>query len=626
MHLSRYLDKLKQNGKEELASAVGNTVSEIIPKYIRTFSFNEHITGLLMGHVQSGKTSHMFGIIAASADEGFNIFVLLTTDNIYLHKQTIERATRELDSFNICGEDDEIKFVSNKLKKPSLIILKKNSSILKRWRGNFSSSGFCLGNPLFIIDDEGDAASLNTLVNKKRISTINKHLDALKRLSSSSIYLQVTGTPQALLLQTIESGWKPRFVYYFKPGKNYLGGDFFFSQPPVSSAIFLTDDKEINDLLNDDEFAVNGLKRALLSFLTASAHIFYTKMDNVCNFLIHPSFKIDTHEKIAEKVGDYLNTMLLDINESQLEEQLRESYEDLKKTKSDLIDFNKVIAFVKDVLENDRISIKVMNSLSSITDYDKGLNIIVGGNSLGRGITFPRLQTIYYCRRAKTPQADTAWQHSRMFGYDRDKDLIRVYMPPTLYKVFTDLNNTNNSLIAQIKKYGIDNIRLYYPAGIKPTRSQVLNKSSLSVIAGGVNYFPFEPTNISIETLDDMLKPFGDEGYYTINLKLMIKYLEQIKNNDSNDWDNNVFINCINSYIADKPGEQGVLIVRRERDIAKGTGTLLSPNDRALGKSFADRIVLTLYKVTGNKGWNNQKLWVPNIKFPDNICFYNMDK
>ena len=211
-----------------------------------------------------------------------------------------------------------------------------------------------------------------------------------------------------------------------------------------------------------------------------------------------------------------------------------------------------------------------------------------------------------------------------MFGYDRDKDLIRVYMPPTLYKVFTDLNNTNNSLIAQIKKYGIDNIRLYYPAGIKPTRSQVLNKSSLSVIAGGVNYFPFEPTNISIETLDDMLKPFGDEGYYTINLKLMIKYLEQIKNNDSNDWDNNVFINCINSYIADKPGEQGVLIVRRERDIAKGTGTLLSPNDRALGKSFADRIVLTLYKVTGNKGWNNQKLWVPNIKFPDNICFYNM--
>ena len=52
------------------------------------------------------------------------------------------------------------------------------------------------GNPLFIIDDEADAASLNTLVNKGRQSSINKYLDSIKNGASSSIYLQVTGTPQ----------------------------------------------------------------------------------------------------------------------------------------------------------------------------------------------------------------------------------------------------------------------------------------------------------------------------------------------------------------------------------------------------------------------------------------------
>lgn len=97
------------------------------------------------------------------------------------------------------------------------------------------------GNPLFIVDDEADAASLNTLVNRKKQSSINRYLDAIKTGASSSLYLQVTGTPQAILLQTIASGWHPLFTYYFKPGDGYLGGDFFFQQMESQSALsFLT--------------------------------------------------------------------------------------------------------------------------------------------------------------------------------------------------------------------------------------------------------------------------------------------------------------------------------------------------------------------------------------------------
>ena len=42
--------------------------------------------------------------------------------------------------------------------------------------------------------------------------------------------MEVTGTPQSILLQTIRSGWKPYFIYYFRPGKGYLGGNFFSLQ------------------------------------------------------------------------------------------------------------------------------------------------------------------------------------------------------------------------------------------------------------------------------------------------------------------------------------------------------------------------------------------------------------
>ena len=76
---------------------------------------------------------------------------------------------------------------------------------------------------------------------------------------------------------------------------------------------------------------------------------------------------------------------------------------------------------------------------------------------------------------------------------------------------------------------------------------------------------------------------------------------------------------------ADNPLAQAKLTVRRNRDICTGTGTLLSPNDRNLGDSIKDEVVLTVYKVTGNKGWDGQQLWIPNIKLPGDVTYYSGD-
>lgn len=222
----------------------------------------------------------------------------------------------------------------------------------------------------------------------------------------------------------------------------------------------------------------------------------------------------------------------------------------------------------------------------------------------------------------QSPQADTMWQHARMFGYDRDSELMRVFMPPKLFKLFSDINRTNNIIISQIEKSNNGNdIKIFYSTGLNPTRKNVIDKKAVGIYSGGVNYFPFYPVNKDIVAIDEILAAFADE-VYTVSLKLISKVLDLV-DSETTDWNAKVFKGFINSMLAENSSEQGKIIVRRDRDISKGTGTLLSPNDRKLGDQYDDEVVLTLYKVTGNKGWDGQKIWIPNIKLPGNRVYYS---
>ena len=626
-YLQTYLERIRSKGNTALADAIQKTVDEVVPQYISNFSFTDHVVSLLVGDVQSGKTSHMFGLMCAAADECFLNFVLLTTDNILLQQQTFKRAEKDLCDFCVCDENDYLKFLNNNLRKPAVIVLKKNGRVLKKWKDNFASTSFCAGNPLFIVDDEADAASLNTLVNKNKQSTNNKNLEAIKKTTSSSIYMEVTGTPQSILLQTVKSGWKPYFIYYFKPGKGYVGGNFFFSDEKPEQIVF-TDDDEAQDILNEDEFPENGLKKAVITHLITAGHIMLSG-GNVCNFLIHPSMKTDQHKAFAEKVGNYINEIASSYGEDEVKNAFAEIYSDLSKTKRNLRPLDEIIDYIYEQIQCDRINILMLNSISDYdgnTQYETGINILVGGNSLGRGVTFPQLQTIYYCRLAKNPQADTMWQHARMFGYDRDPELMRVFMPPKLFKLFSDINRTNNNIIRQIEsmKKG-DNIKIFYPTNLRPTRKNVLDKKAVGIYSGGVNYFPFNPANKDIDALDRLLSSF-EEGVYTVSLKLIVKILGFL-DAEPGDWNVSAFIGFVNTFIVSNPSGQGILIVRRERDIGKGTGTLLSPTDRRLGDEYSDDLVLTMYKITGNtlKGWEGAKIWIPNIKLPGDYAYYSGD-
>jgi hypothetical protein len=231
-YLKAYTDKILKRGNQDMAMSITKTAQNFTKDYLDTFSFADHEIGLLFGNVQAGKTAQMFGIMCAAADASFPMFILLTTDSVALQTQTYERVLKDLGDcgFCICGELDKQKFVDNQLMKPAIIVLKKNSKVLLQWYNTLASSDFVKGNSLFIVDDEADAASPNTLVNSNRVSTINSRLTNIRNASIGSVYLQVTGTPQALLLQSSISSFKPSFTCYFEPGSAYMGGEFFFGE------------------------------------------------------------------------------------------------------------------------------------------------------------------------------------------------------------------------------------------------------------------------------------------------------------------------------------------------------------------------------------------------------------
>ena len=611
-YLKTYLKTIADRGNLKLAESISKTAEDIGNLYIKNFSFTSHEIGLLFGNVQSGKTGQMFGVMCKATDLGFPVFVLLTTDNVVLQQQTLDRVKADLNGFCICGENDARIFTDNSLLLPTIVVLKKNARILKLWANIFNSTGFMRGNPLFIIDDEADAASLNTLINRDRQSSINKYLDSIKNGASSSLYLQVTGTPQALLLQTLKSGWRPLFTYYFQPGDAYLGGDFFFPQAKQPKCITYL------------ETLKTPTRSVVIRHLAVSAQILASG-GKVSNCLFHPSVRQAVHQKFADDVTHELVWCMEHID-TEFESLLKAEYDNLFPAKTNKIEYTVFLEKAKDLLLSKQIKILIMNGKNDIdsSQYETGCNFVIGGNTLGRGVTFPSLQTIYYTRTSKKPQADTMWQHSRMFGYDRDSGMMKVFIDENLYKLFADINATNNSIIAQIER-GIDNIKIYYPNGLNPTRKNVLDNDHIEMLSGGTNYYPFYPDNDSIEDLSHLLHPFNDdEPYYQVSLRIIKEILSHII--PSPDFKLHTFVSVIETILSEQPAGQGILIVRRNRDVAQGTGALLSPTDWKLGGQFPSKIVLTLYQVTGSKGWGGKPLWVPNIKLPEGAVYYDVSE
>ena len=180
-------------------------------------------------------------------DNGFSISIVMTSNFNDLVNQTHMDFSSGLSGLLILTKDDALekevvgaRLVLERTDGCLLIVCSKGTKSLNNV-SKFLRGIFADRYPAIIFDDEGDQASLDTNTRKRTKqassgvlvapSPINDIIqNKLRPAVQRHVYVSVTGTPQAVLLQSADSSHRPSFIKMLPPGSSYIGGDVFFSE------------------------------------------------------------------------------------------------------------------------------------------------------------------------------------------------------------------------------------------------------------------------------------------------------------------------------------------------------------------------------------------------------------
>ena len=228
--------------------------------------------GMVVGHVQSGKTSNYVGLINKATDAGYKVIIVIAGTISSLRRQTQERIDfgyigrnsaafiREnenrvigvgkyrvnTDIYSLTSsyyksgdEGDFNQSVANRLnipigKNPVVFVIKKNKSILENlidWLSKNENIRIVDGTPkLFdvpalIIDDEADSASVNTTSDINDVKTINRLIRTLLNIFNQNTFIGYTATPYANLF--IPQDFNNELTTTVKNKQYKIGEDLF---------------------------------------------------------------------------------------------------------------------------------------------------------------------------------------------------------------------------------------------------------------------------------------------------------------------------------------------------------------------------------------------------------------
>lgn len=477
---------------------------------------NSPRTGLVYGRIQSGKTRAMIASTAMAFDNGFRISIVMTSNINDLVAQTHIDFASGLPGLKILTKDDALdkevadtKLYLEKTDGCLLIVCSKGNKSL----ANVARFLTAIGGreyPAIIFDDEGDQASLDTHARKRSKSAVSVApspinaiiQDKLRPAVVRNVYVSVTGTPQAVLLQSADSSHRPTFIEMLPPGANYVGGDQFFHEDEPEDnqrLISLVDRNEKQQLLNPRGPIPPGLRDSILFFLVAAAAAI-KNLDlraHGYSYLCHPSLKNEEQARAEARIGEFLTHVLrelLDDSDGEITEGLTAAYEQLSATLG-----NRTPTFdeIKDILKRYLPLKKLLVINASVKrkgiGYGRGLNFLIGGNTLGRGIAIRDLLVTYYIREAKVSQIDTMHQHARMYGYRSVTiEYTRLFIPRHLYYRFRDIYRSDEDLREYIEKHKSmpSTFPVEYSYGIRPTRPGVLDVKKIDTLLPGKQLFP----------------------------------------------------------------------------------------------------------------------------------------
>lgn len=322
--------------------------------------------GLVIGDVQSGKTSTYLALMNKAADAGYHIIILLTgtieklrrqtqgrtdegfvgldstafnknKDNVFVGVGNIDRSvsgwavTSTTSDFNTATAS-KLSGQLSSISDPVVFVLKKNKSVLEKLESwlrlfNRNPSTGTIDSPLLLIDDEADNASVSTKPGEDP-TTINKNIRKILKLFSKASYVGFTATPFANIFIDPDSTQEmlgddlfPRdFIYALEAPTNYIGAASIF--PDEGRYHFM-----LHDNSDCDEYVpvkhkkthVPGeiplsLREAIAAFVITNAiRDLRGQKTKHRSMMVNVSVFVDVQKKIADQLDSYVRELQREI-------------------------------------------------------------------------------------------------------------------------------------------------------------------------------------------------------------------------------------------------------------------------------------------------------------------------
>lgn len=478
--------------------------------------------GLVIGHVQSGKTANYMGLIARAADAGYKFIIVIAGIHNNLRRQTQQRIDEAFIGRSSDPEDRRSIGVGlaqnyphpatltninedfnkntagksgwkiNDFSKPIILVIKKcvpTLTELHKWLRelNAEGDGRISDVPMLLIDDEADNASINTKKEELAPAPTNAMIRRILGLFAKSCYVGYTATPFANIFinpdaydDDVREELFPRnFIYCLDAPNTYFGAEKVFLNEATSRSIVSPID-DCEDFIpyahrRDDPVRElpPSLYRAFDGFIIARAiRNLRGQTGKHCSMMINVSRFVP----IQKAVRDFLS-----LREKKIREAVRANYampEDVSSRNTymqrlrqafdaEYADAGLSWAEVRAALHGvfDHLHLFVINSKSDevldYTRYEKegvGLTAIAVG-----GLSLSRGLTIEgltvsYMYR-NTKMYDTLMQMGRWFGYRPGfEDLCRVHLSRDSINWYSHIAQAADELTLQVKRMRRDGL------------------------------------------------------------------------------------------------------------------------------------------------------------------------
>ena len=388
--------------------------------------------GLVVGQVQSGKTSNYTGLICKAADAGYNMIIILAGMHNNLRTQTqlrldegflgfdtkYQRAFNTGNSIIGAGVGQKIypahSFTSSDeggdfskrgtysfhTNEPIIAVVKKNKTRLENLYRWLHSHGTDDGNgnrkikdkTLLLIDDEADNASINISNDPLKRSGINKAITDILGLFVKSGYVGYTATPFAnIFIPFNENDIFPRdFIINLPAPSNYIGPEKVFGFRAVSDDETSDTVLPIVNRINDYQTYIPNkhkmrdqlpsglpetLKRAIRCFIITCAIRRLRGQEKEHNsMLVHVTRYVTWQNHIRELVVKVFEHYKLGIdqNNSVVLEELRKTFEE--DVKEDNYQYKSYKTVSQEILNSDLADIDSMIQIHEWKDVLNHLN------------------------------------------------------------------------------------------------------------------------------------------------------------------------------------------------------------------------------------------------------------